>query len=109
MTRALPFSKPTRFVDRSKAGNTMVLFCVSGYFLLPSVLRLFLEVVFLVMEVHSWRVIMSVSFRSTFISALITRFFAVEWSVRPVLTYLRKPLLATRCVENLLKLFFGRP
>ena len=36
-------------------------------------------------------------------SVLITRFFAVEWSVRPVLTYLKKPILATRCVENMLK------
>lgn len=32
VTQALPFPKPTRFVDRSKADNTMVLFYVSGFF-----------------------------------------------------------------------------
>ena len=37
MTRPLPFSKPTCFVDRSKAWNTIVLFGVSGSFLFPSV------------------------------------------------------------------------
>ena len=46
---------------------------------------------------------MSDSFRSTFISAFVTRLFVVECKVRPVLTYLRKPILATRWVENLLK------
>ena len=103
MTRVLPFPKTTRFVDRSKAGTIMVLFYVSGSFLLPLGLRLLIEVVFLVTDVHSWSAVISVSFRSTFISALVTRCFAVEGSVRYALTYFRKPMLATRCVENLLK------
>ena len=46
---------------------------------------------------------MSSSFSFTFINALITRCFAEECKVRPVLTYLRKPILATRWVSNLLK------
>ena len=58
-------------------------------------LRLLLEVVLLVTEVHFWIVVVSLSFRSSFIRALITRCFAVEWSVRPVLTYFRKTMLAT--------------
>ena len=103
VTRLLPFPKPTRFVDRSKAGNTMVLIFVSGSFLLPSVLRLLLELGFLVTEVYSCSSVMLVSFRSTFIRELVTRCFAFEWSVGPVLAYFRKPMLVTRCVKILLK------
>ena len=46
---------------------------------------------------------MSASFGLTFVSALITRCFVVECEIRPVLTYLWKRILATRCVPNLLK------
>ena len=102
MTRALPFPKPECFVDGSKSGNMIVLVGVSKSFLLSSVLSLLLDVGFLIAEVYYWSAVISVSFRSTFMSALITRLFAVEWSVMPVLTYLRKPMLATRCVDNLL-------
>ena len=45
---------------------------------------------------------MSDSFKSTFISAFVTHFCAVECRVRPVLTHLRKPILATRWIANLL-------
>ena len=41
MTRILPFPKPTLFLDKPKARNTMVFFCVSGSFLVPSGLRFF--------------------------------------------------------------------
>ena len=40
--------------------------------------------------------------KSTFISAEVTLFFAIYWRVRPVLMYFRKPILASRLVENLL-------
>ena len=46
---------------------------------------------------------MSDLFRSTFNSAFVARFFAVECKARPVLTYLRKSILANRWVENLLQ------
>ena len=75
----------------------------AGYFLLPSGFCLFLDLGFVWMEKHSLSASMSFSFRSTFIRAFITLCFAVECSMRPVLTYFRKPMLATRCVENLLK------
>ena len=52
---------------------------------------------------HYFRTGMSSSFSFTFINALITRCFAVECKVRPVLMYLRKPILATRWVSNVLK------
>ena len=39
VTRLVPFPKPIRFVDRSKAGNVMLLL-VSGSFGYPSGLRL---------------------------------------------------------------------
>ena len=46
---------------------------------------------------------MPFSVRLAFIRALMILCFAVEWSVRPALMYLRKLMLATLCVENLLK------
>ena len=46
---------------------------------------------------------MSTSFNFTCMNVLITRFLAVECKVRPVLTYLRNPILVTRWVSNLLK------
>ena len=55
------------------------------------------------MKTHSLSAVMSFSFSLTFTRAFITLCFAVECSVRPVLIYFRKPMLATRCVENLLK------
>ena len=58
---------------------------------------------FELMETHSFSVLMSFSFKSPFMRALITLYFSVEWTVRPVLIYLRNPMLATRYVENLLK------
>ena len=103
MTRILPFPKPTLFLDKPKARNTMVFFAYRGLFYYHRGCVFLLEVGFLVMEMHYWSAVISVSFRSTFIRALVTRCFAVEWSVRPVLTYFRKPMLATRCVEILLK------
>ena len=39
----------------------------------------------------------------SFSFTLITRCFAVECKVKPVLTYFRNPILASRSVENLLK------
>ena len=78
MTRALPFPKPECFVDGSKSGNMIVLVGVSKSFLLSSVLSLLLDVGFLILEVYYWSAVISVSFRSTFTSALITRLFAVE-------------------------------
>ena len=59
----LPLPNPTRFVDKSKAENTMVLCCVSGSFLMTSGLRLLLEVGSMVTEMHSWSAMMSVSVR----------------------------------------------
>ena len=53
--------------------------------------------------IHSWSAKISASFRLTCISTLITRCFTVECKIRPVLTYLRNPILATRWVSNLLK------
>ena len=55
------------------------------------------------METYSLSIVVSFSFRSTFTRVLISLCFTVGWSVRPVLMYLRKPMLATRCVENLLR------
>ena len=69
---------------------------VVGSFLLPSGLRLLLEVEYVVEGMHFWSAKMSTLFRLAIISALITRCFVVECKVRPVLTYLRNPILATR-------------
>ena len=44
---------------------------------------------------------MSSSVRSTFISAEVILFFVTYCNVRPVLTYLRNPILASRWVKNL--------
>ena len=93
----------TRLVDRSKAGETIGMSCVLGSFLFPSGRRLLLLIDSVMIGMNSWSAKMSASFRLTFISALITRYFAVECKVRPVLTYLRNRILATRWVSNLLK------
>jgi len=98
----VPLPNPTRLVDRLKAEKTIVLSCVVGSFLLPSGLRLLLEVESVMIGMHSWSAKMSGPFKLTIISALITRCFVVECKVRPVLTYLRNPILATRWVSNLL-------
>ena len=103
MTRTLPLPKPTCLVDKSKAGKTMVLSCVSGSFLLPSGLRLLLVVDSMMIWMYSWSAKMSALFGLTFVSALITRCFVVECKVRLVLTYLKNPILATRWVSNLSK------
>ena len=44
---------------------------------------------------------MSSTVISTFISAEVILFFVTYCNVRPVLTYLRNPILASRWVENL--------
>ena len=103
ITLAVPLPNPTRFVDISKLGKTIVLSCVVDFFLLPSGRRLLLVVEYVMIGMHSWSAKISASFRWTFISALITRCLAVTCKVRPVLTYLRNPILATRWVSNLLK------
>ena len=99
----MPLPNPTRLVDISKAGKTIVLSCTLGSFLLPSKLHLLVVVESVMTEMHSWSAKMSASFRLTFISALITRCFIVKCKIRPVLTYLRNPILATQWVSNLLK------
>ena len=35
--------------------------------------------------------------------ALVTLGFVIEWNMKHVLMYFRKPMLATRCVDNVLK------
>ena len=99
----MPLPNSTRLVDTSKAGKTIILFCVLGSFLLLSGFHLVLVVESMMTGMHSWSAKMSASSKLTFISALITRCFAVECKVRPVLMYLRNPILMTRCVSNLLK------
>ena len=104
MTLVFPLPNPTRLVDRSKAGKRIVFSFVVGSFLFPSGRRLLFEAESKMTGIHSWSVKMSGSFIFTYMSALITRCLAVEYKVRPVLTYLRNPILATRWLSNLLKI-----
>ena len=50
-----------------------------------------------------WSAMMSSSVWSTFMSAVVTLFFAMYWNVRPVLMYFMNPILASRWVDKLLK------
>ena len=102
-TLVVSLPNPTRLVKTSKAGKTIVLSFVLEYFLLPSGLRLLLVVDSMMIWMYSWSAKMSALFGLTFVSALITRCFVVEFKVRLVLTYLKNPILATRWVSNLSK------
>ena len=68
----------------------MVLLGVMGSFLFPSRRCLLLKVSSEMIGMHYLSAEMSSSFSLTFISALITRCFAVECKIRPLLTYLKK-------------------
>ena len=69
VTRFVPFPKPIRFVDRSNAGNVILLLC-SGSFGCPSVVRLLVWLWVIVAVAISWSVVISSGDSSTFISAV---------------------------------------
>ena len=100
---AVLLPNPTRLIDKSIAGKTIVLSCVLVSFLLPSGIHLLLVEEYVMTGMNSWSAKMSIIFRLTFISSLTSRCFVVECKVRLVLTYLKNPILATRWVSNLSK------
>ena len=93
MRRAFPFPNSVRFVERfverSNAGNTIVVSFLSRYFLFSSGFELLVKFDFGLLEAYCLSAVMSFSVRLTFMKALVTCCFTVEWSVSPVLMYFR--------------------
>ena len=103
MTWTDQFPNSMRFGERLNTGNTIELSLLVRSFLLPSGLSLLEKLVLLLLEANYLKTLKLFSVRLTFARALMIRFFPVEWSVRPVMAYFRKPMLATRWIEILLK------
>ena len=104
MTMLDPFTNPFLFVDKSKEGNAIRWWISVASFSCPSGLCLLLWLWIMSSPMVFWNAMKCSLVRSTFISIDDTLFFAMYWSVRPVLMYLRNPILASRWVENILKL-----
>ena len=81
-------------MERSKAEKTIVLLFSAGSFLMPPGFRLLVELGFVLVETHYLSAVMSFLLRPKFTRALITLCFTVEWIVRHVLIYFRKPMMS---------------
>ena len=104
MTLLDPFTNSILFVDKSKEGNAIRWWISVASFSCPSGLCFLLWLWIMSSPMVFWNAMKCSLVRSTFISADNTLFFVMYWSVRPVLMYLRNPILASRWVENILKL-----